>query len=142
VTVIGGSSALGQVNLRDNEGGTAAFRTVYSLPSPVSNVTAFDPDKFDEKYVHYFEELQQAYSTAYNRLHGRYDSEILRAIDRKVLSESEPAYLGDGEFRVDVPDERVEEVRAGFDGERFDTVLEEYRSGIEAELARLFEFED
>ena len=102
----------------------------------------FDPEKFEEKYVHYFEELQEAYSNAYNQLHGRYDSEILKAVDRKLLSESEPFYEGDGEFRVDLPDERVEEVRAAVsDPDQFDTVLEELTDRIEAELRRIFGFE-
>ncbi|MFC4437375.1 MULTISPECIES: DUF5783 family protein [Natrialbaceae] len=106
-------------------------------------MTEFDPEKFEEKYVHYFEELERAYSNAYQQLHGRYDSEVLRAVDRKVLSESEPVYRGDGEFDVELPDERVEEVRAavGADGEQFDAVLEEFRDRIESELRRIFEFE-
>ncbi|NUB91843.1 hypothetical protein HTZ84_08415 [Haloterrigena sp. SYSU A558-1] len=105
-------------------------------------MTEFDPEKFEDKYVHYFEELQEAYSNAYNQLHGRYDSEILKAIDRNVLSESEPFYEGDGEFRIELPDERVEEVRSAVgEPERFDTVLEELVTRIEAELRRIFGFE-
>jgi hypothetical protein len=105
-------------------------------------VTEFDPEKFEEKYVHYFEELERAYSNAYNQLHGRYDSEVLRAIDRQVLSESEPVYQGAGEFRVELPDDRVEEVRAAVgDGEQFDAVLEEFTDRIENELIRIFEFD-
>ncbi|QRV15473.1 hypothetical protein JMJ58_00805 [Haloterrigena salifodinae] len=105
-------------------------------------MTEFDPEKFEDKYVHYFEELQEAYSNAYNQLHGRYDSEILKAIDRNVLSESEPFYEGDGEFRVELPDERVEEVRSAVGKpEQFDTVLEELVTRIEAELRRIFGFE-
>ena len=104
--------------------------------------TEFDPEKFEDKYVHYFEELQEAYSNAYNQLHGRYDSAILKAIDRQVLSESEPFYEGDGEFRVELPDERVEEVRTAVgDPDRFDTVLEELTDRIEAELQRIFDFD-
>ena len=106
-------------------------------------MTEFDPEKFEEKYVYYFEELEQAYSNAYQQLHGRYDSEVLRAVDRKVLSESEPVYRGDGEFDVELPDERVEEVRAAVgDDEQFDAVLEEFRDRIENELQRIFEFDD
>lgn len=106
-------------------------------------MTEFDPEKFEEKYVYYFEELEQAYSNAYQQLHGRYDSEVLRAVDRKVLSESEPGYRGDGEFDVELPDERVEEVRAAVgDDEQFDAVLEEFRDRIENELRRIFEFDD
>ncbi|TYL40633.1 hypothetical protein CV102_03435 [Natronococcus pandeyae] len=106
-------------------------------------MTEFDPEKFEEKYVYYFEELEQAYSNAYQQLHGRYDSEVLRAVDRKVLSESEPIYDGSQEFRVELPEERVEEVRATVgDDEQFDAVLEEFRERIENELRRIFEFDD
>ena len=117
-------------------------RTVYPPAATRSIMTEFDPEKFEDKYVHYFEELQEAYSNAYNQLHGRYDSEILKAIDRNVLSESEPLYEGDGEFRVELPDERVKEVRAAVgDDEQFDVVLEELTDRIEAELRRVFGFE-
>lgn len=102
----------------------------------------FDPDRFEDKYVHYFEELQEAYASAYTQLHGRCDSEILKAIDRNVLSESEPCYDGDGEFRVELPDERVAEVRAAVsDPDQFDTVLEELTDRIERELRHIFGFE-
>jgi len=57
-------------------------------------MTEFDPEKFEEKYVYYFEELEEAYSAAYQQLHGQYDSAVLRAIDQQVLSESEPFYEG------------------------------------------------
>ena len=49
-------------------------------------MTEFDPEKFEDKYVHYFEELETAYSNAYQQLHGQADSEALRAIDRQVLN--------------------------------------------------------
>lgn len=105
-------------------------------------MTEFDPETFEEKYVHYFEELERAYSNAYQQLHGRYDSEILRAVDRKALSESEPVYRGDGEFDIELPDERVEEVRTEVDdADQFDAVLEEFRDRIESELRRIFEFD-
>ena len=104
-------------------------------------MSEFDPEKFEDKYVHYFEELQEAYSNAYNQLHGRYDSAILKAIDRNVLSESEPFYEGDGEFRVELPDDVRARVGAVADRDQFDTALEELVSRIEAELQRIFGFE-
>lgn len=55
-------------------------------------MTEFDPEKFEEKYVHYFDEIETAYSNAYQQLHGQVDSTVLQAIDRQVLSESEPVY--------------------------------------------------
>jgi hypothetical protein len=106
-------------------------------------MTDFDPEKFEEKYVHYFEELETAYSNAYQHLHGTRDSELLRAIDRQVLSESEPVYEGDGQFRVELPDD-IDERRQALPGDedRFQTVLEEFTDHIEAELRRIFGFED
>ncbi|ELY87826.1 hypothetical protein C483_18053 [Natrialba hulunbeirensis JCM 10989] len=104
--------------------------------------TEFDPEKFEEKYVYYFEELETAYSNAYQQLHGRVDSEVLRAIDRQVLSESEPLYEGDGEFSVELPDDpkgRVGAVGAG--DEQFEAVLSEFTERIEGELRRLFGFD-
>ncbi len=106
-------------------------------------MSEFDPEKFEEKYVHYFEELETAYSNAYQYLHGQRDSEILRAIDRQILSESEPVYEGDGEFRVALPDDLAERARSLPGGEeQFQAVLEEFTDRIEYELRRVFEFED
>ena len=112
-----------------------------TLIDPV--MTEFDPEKFDEKYVHYFEELETAYSNAYDQLHGRVNSEVLRAIDRQVLSESEPVYEGNGTFRVTVADD-IDERKQSLPGdeETFDTVLTEFTTQIEHELRRIFEFED
>ncbi|MBV0925182.1 hypothetical protein KTS45_13335 [Halomicroarcula limicola] len=105
-------------------------------------MTEFDPEKFEDKYVHYFEELETAYSNAYQNLHGRYDSEVLRGIDRQVLSESEPVYEGDGEFRVVLPDDASERAESlPGDRETFDTVLTAFTDNIEAELRRLFGFD-
>jgi hypothetical protein len=102
----------------------------------------FDPEKFEDKYAHYFEEIEAAYSNAYDQLHGRYDSQILRFIDRQVLSESEPVYEGDGEFSVRLPDD-VEQRKASLDtdAEQFQTVLDAYTTQIERELTEIFEFD-
>ncbi|WP_226481953.1 DUF5783 family protein [Natrinema amylolyticum] len=105
-------------------------------------MTEFDPEKFEEKYVHYFEELEEAYSAAYQQLHGRYDSDVLRAIDRQVLSESEPFYEGDGEFRVALPENPRERAGAVADREQFEPVLEAFVDRIEGELRRIFEFDE
>jgi hypothetical protein len=105
-------------------------------------VTDFDPERFEEKYVHYMDELQTAYRNAFEHLHGRYDSRVLRAIDRQVLDGSEPFYEGDGEFRVELPEnprERVGDLPV--DEATFDTVLEEFTDRIELELARVFGLE-
>jgi len=97
-------------------------------------MTKFDPEKFDNKYEHYFEEIEQAYSDAYQQLHGGCDSEILRAIDRKVLSESEPLYEGNDDI-----DERAQSLPG--DEESFNAVLDEFTTRIEHELHNLFVFE-
>ena len=105
-------------------------------------MTEFDPEKFDDKYVHYFEELEAAYSTAYQRLHGRHESTLLRAVDRQILAESEPVYEGDGEFSVRLPpdvDDRLDAV-AG-ERETVESLLETFTSEIERELRRTFGFE-
>jgi len=63
----------------------------------------FDPEKFEDKYAHYFNELQRAYKNAFNQMNDRYDSELIHGIDQTVLNESEPFYE-DGEFRVELPE--------------------------------------
>ena len=105
-------------------------------------MTEFDPAKFEDKYVHYLDELQTAYRNAYQDLHGRYDSTVLKAVDRQVLDESEPFYEGDGEFRVELPDDPHGRVGAVADHEQFDAVLDELVDGIERELRREFGFAD
>ena len=103
----------------------------------------FDPERFEEKYVHYLDELQAAYRNAFNQLHGRYDSTLLRGIDHRVLSESEPFYEGDGEFRVELPENPRERVGTiPVDDETFEAVLTEFTDRIERELARVFGFDD
>ncbi|EMA22615.1 DUF5783 family protein [Haloarcula sp. KBTZ06] len=105
-------------------------------------MTEFDAEKFDEKYVHYFEELETAYSNAYQELHGQYDSEVLRGIDRQILSESEPVYEGDGAFSIRLPDDTAARAQSlPGDEATFDTVLSAFTDAIERELRRLFEFE-
>jgi hypothetical protein len=106
-------------------------------------VTEFNPEQFEEKYQYYFDEIEKAYSAAYQQLHGEYNSDILRAIDRNVLSESEPVYEGNGEFRVILPDDLDERAKSlPGDEEAFNTVLEEFTAEIEHELHRIFEFEE
>jgi hypothetical protein len=106
-------------------------------------VTEFNPEKFENKYEHYFEEIESAYSDAYQELHGEYNSEILRAIDRQVLSESEPVYEGNGKFRISLPED-VEERAQSLPGDKeaFHTVLDEFTTEIEQQLEYIFEFED
>ncbi|APW96981.1 hypothetical protein CHINAEXTREME_03990 [Halobiforma lacisalsi AJ5] len=105
-------------------------------------MTTFDPEKFEDKYAHYFTELQQAYKNAFNRMNDRYDSELVHAIDQQVLNESEPFYEGDGEFRVELPEDPYDRLsNVLVERERFEEVLEIHVEEIETELERVFEFE-
>ncbi|GAB3666829.1 DUF5783 family protein [Halopiger thermotolerans] len=102
----------------------------------------FDPEKFEDKYANYFPELQQAYKNAFNRMNDRYDSELVHAIDQQVLNESEPFYEGDGEFRVELPDDPYDRISGVLvEEERFEEVLENHVEEIETELRRVFDFE-
>ncbi|NHN60652.1 MULTISPECIES: DUF5783 family protein [Halorussus] len=102
----------------------------------------FDPEKFEEKYVHYFNELQRAYKNAFNRLNEQYDSELIHAIDQQILNESEPFYEGDGEFRVELPDDPVDRVEGiVVADEKVAEMLDIYVEEIETELRRVFGFE-
>ncbi|TYT63789.1 DUF5783 family protein [Natrialba swarupiae] len=101
----------------------------------------FDPEQFQDKYANYFPELQQAYKNAFNRMNDRYDSELVHAIDQQVLNESEPFYEGDGEFRVELPEEPYERLSGVLvEEERFEEVLERHVDEIETELQRVFGF--
>jgi hypothetical protein len=169
VTVIGGSRGLEDVSLRASVAvrvldrradPRTRSRTVYTIASARTAMTEFDPEKFEEKYVYYFEELEEAYSAAYQQLHGQYDSAVLRAIDQQVLSESEPFYEGsaehrsatdssghsprehDGEFRVELPENPRDRVGAVADHEQFEPVLDAFVDRIEVELRRIFEFDE
>ena len=96
----------------------------------------FDPQKFEDKYVHYFTELQRAYKNAFNQMNERYDSELIHGIDQMVLNESEPMY-DDGEFRVDLPEDPRDRLQGILvDDEKFEATLEEYVDRIETELYR------
>ncbi|WP_226039930.1 DUF5783 family protein [Natrinema sp. DC36] len=101
----------------------------------------FDPEKFEDKYANYFPELQQAYKNAFNRMNDRYDSQLVHAIDQQVLNESEPFYEGDGEFRIELPEDPYDRLSdVVVEEERFETVLEAHIEEIETELQRVFGF--
>ncbi|WP_436346209.1 DUF5783 family protein [Natronorubrum sp. FCH18a] len=101
----------------------------------------FDPEKFEDKYANYFPELQQAYKNAFNRMNDTHDSELVHAIDQQVLNESEPFYEGDGEFRVELPDDPYDRLSGVLvEEERFEQVLEKHVEEIETELQRVFGF--
>ncbi|MFC3959590.1 DUF5783 family protein [Halovivax cerinus] len=101
----------------------------------------FDPEKFEDKYANYFPELQQAYKNAFNRMNDRYDSQLVHAIDQQVLNESEPFYEGDGEFRIELPDDPYDRLQGVVvPQEKFEDVLEVHVEEIESELRRVFGF--
>ncbi|WP_121820957.1 DUF5783 family protein [Halostella salina] len=103
----------------------------------------FDPEKFEDKYANYFTELQRAYKNAFERMNERYDSELIHAIDQQVLNESEPFYEGDGEFRIDLPENPGDRVTGIIvDDEKLDETLDIYVDELEAELRSVFGFEE
>jgi len=105
-------------------------------------MTEFDAEKFEDKYVHYFNELQRAYKNAFNRMNDEFDSELIHAIDQQVLNESEPFYEGDGEFRIELPENPVDRVQGILvDDEKLDAVLSAYVDQLEYQLARVFGFD-
>jgi hypothetical protein len=103
-------------------------------------MTAFDPEKFDNKFDHYFTELQQVYSRAFQTMHDEYDSGLVHAIDQRVLAESEPVYEGDGRFRIELADGLAAADQLEAEYENLETVLETYRDELEHELRVEFGF--
>ena len=105
-------------------------------------MAAFDPEKFEDKYEHYFTELQKAYKQAFEVMNDRYDSELIHAIDQQILNESEPVYEGDGEFGIDLPENPTERLTAiVVDDEKLATVLERYVEELESQHREIFGFE-
>lgn len=99
----------------------------------------FDPDKFEDKYVHYLTELQRAYRNAFEYMNDRYDSELVHAIDQNVLNESEPFYQGEGAFRIELPENPTERLGGVLiEKEKLDAVLEEYVDRLEREIQNVF----
>lgn len=102
----------------------------------------FDPEKFEDKYEHYFPQLQRAYKNAFNTMNDAYDSKLIHGIDQQVLNESEPVYDPDSGFTVELPAEPYERLSGVVvDKERFEETLERYTTEIETELRQLFEME-
>lgn len=107
-------------------------------------MTEFDPARFEDKYVHYFTELQEAYKRAFDTMNEAYDSSLIHAIDQQVLNESEPFYdEASGEFRIELPDDpssRVTEIVVA--DEKLESVLDRYVEELRRELRCVFEFEE
>ena len=102
-------------------------------------MSTFDPEKFEDKYEHYFPELQRAYRQAFEAMNDQYDSELVHAIDQQILAESEPFYEGDGQFRVELPGDPADRLTGVVvDGERLDGVLDRYVEELERQLQAVF----
>lgn len=98
----------------------------------------FDPEKFEDKYANYFQELQRAYKNAFNQMNERYDSDLIHGIDQMILNESEPFYE-DSEFRVELPENPRDRLQGVLvTDEKFEETLETYVETIESELHRVF----
>lgn len=102
----------------------------------------FDPEKFEEKYAHYFTELQRAYKNAFETMNDQYDSELIHAIDQQILNESEPFYDAETGFRVELPDEPTARLTAVVvDDEKLRETLDRYVAEIESQLYDVFDVE-
>lgn len=102
----------------------------------------FDPEKFEEKYAHYFTELQRAYKNAFEVMNNAYDSELIHAIDQQILNESEPFYDETSGFRVELPDEPTARLTAVVvDDEKLRETLDRYVAEIERQLYDVFGLE-
>ncbi|MFB6087535.1 MAG: DUF5783 family protein, partial [Haloarculaceae archaeon] len=61
---------------------------------------------------------------------------------QQVLNESEPFYEGDGEFRIELPENPRDRLTGVLvDDEKFEQTLDRYIDEIEYELRRVFGFE-
>ncbi|WP_144904673.1 DUF5783 family protein [Halobellus captivus] len=102
----------------------------------------FDPEKFQDKYVNYFPELQRAYKNAFETMNDEYDSELVHAIDQQILNESEPFYE-DGDFRIQLPDDPAERLTAVLvDDEKLSGVLDAYVEELRRQHRRVFGLEE
>lgn len=103
-----------------------------------------DPETFEEeKFREYFPQLQTAYKRAFDRLKERYDSELIHALDQQVLNESEPVYEGDGEFRIELPDDPTDRIQGVVvSDEKAAATLEEYVAELRRQLRDVFGVED
>ena len=103
----------------------------------------FDPEKFEDKYEHYFPQLQRAYKNAFNTMNETYDSTLIHGIDQQVLNESEPIYNPETGFTITLPDDPYDRLTGVVvDEETFEETIERYTAEIETELRHLFELSE
>lgn len=106
-----------------------------------THMSDFDPEKFEDKYVHYFPELQRAYKNAFEEMNDRYDSELIHAIDQQILNESEPEYV-DGNFEIRLPESPTDRLTAiVVDDDKLDSVLERYVTELQTQHRQIFDLE-
>ena len=100
----------------------------------------FDPEKFEDKYAHYFTELQRAYKNAFEVMNDAYDSELIHGIDQQILNESEPFYDEETEtFRVELPENPHDRLTAiVVDDEKLSGVLDAYLEELRRQHRRAF----
>jgi len=92
----------------------------------------------EEKYVDYFPKLETAYKRAFDDVNGKYDRELVHAIDQMVLSESEPHYE-DGEFTVELPEDPLDRIDGvEFEDEYGQRALDEHVERIRVHLRDQF----
>lgn len=104
-------------------------------------MTEFDPEAFEDKYVHYFTELQEAYKQAFDTMNEEYDSQLIHAIDQQVLNESEPFYE-EGEFRIELPEDPTARVTGVVvSDEKIESVLDRYVDELRRELRAVFDLD-
>ncbi len=98
----------------------------------------FDPSLFENKYVHYLLELETAYKNTFSTMLEKFDSQVIHAIDQRVLVKSEPVYENE-EFHILLPDNPG--VLMGsvlIDNETLNQILDEYVTELTKELQFIF----
>jgi hypothetical protein len=101
-------------------------------------MSEFDPGKFEDKYAHYFTELQRAYKNAFDTMNDTFESDLIHAIDQTVLNESEP-FFQDGQFDLQLPENPHERFGGvSVEDDDLEQVLGRYVEEIEKELHREF----
>lgn len=106
-------------------------------------MTEFDPDRFENKYVHYLDELDRAYRNAFEYMNENYNSTIVHAIDQQLLDDSEPIYSEEAGFQIELPADPRERL-TGIPNrpDMIDSILETYIDRLEQELESVFRNED
>ena len=98
----------------------------------------FDPSLFENKYVHYLLELETAYKNTFSTMLEKFDSQVIHAIDQRVLVKSEPVYENE-EFHILLPDNPGALMGSVLiDNETLNQILDEYVTELTKELQFIF----